>query len=236
MRRRLRARKRLASGLRTAIPNASSALAQVQVARTDQSGANHGASSSVLANIGATALAVVGGPIGAAASSVFHMFGHHPAKPSFRAVLALAGQHSASVLSTNSPSFEIDYANTPGLDPDLYAPEILKLGATKDNRRLVAVSSTSDPNALAALMMPANMPAMVPSGSQALPAISEDRVAAASVVMLARGRAQITLTQPLQPGEYGIVLRPVQTAQNVAVQPVLRTVWDFSIPDQTPHR
>src|SRR5579872_443973 len=121
------------------------ALAQVQVARTDQSGANHGASSSVLANIGARALAVAGGPIGAAASSVFHMFGHHPAKPSFRAVLALAGQHSASVLSTNSPSFEIDYANTPGLDPDSYAPEILKLGATKDNRRLVAVSSTSDP-------------------------------------------------------------------------------------------
>jgi hypothetical protein len=212
------------------------ALTQVQVARTEQSGGDRGANSMVT-NLGATVLSVAAGPIGAVASSIFSLFGHHPApKPSFRAVLALAGQHSAAPLSTNSPSFELDYSNTPGLNPDAYAPAILKLQVTKDNWRLVSLSSASDPSALTALMMPAGMPAMAASGSQAAPSLTEDRVTAASIVMLGRGHAQITLSQPLQPGEYGIVLRPVQNAQNDALQPVLRNVWDFSVRDQSPQQ
>lgn len=156
-------------------------------------------------------------PLGAIAGSVIGMIGHRgDSKPSYHMISALAAQHSAMKLATTSPVFDLNYADTPGIDPDAYMPVLLKLTVTKDNWRLVSACDSSDP-------------AAIPPNAK----IVEDRVATASVRTVGRGRALITLQHPLDPGEYGIVLRPIAGVPDDAFQRVLTTVWDFSVPNGT---
>ena len=212
-------------------------VAQTQVAQMQMNGAGGNAmGSSMLKSVASSALAFAAGPIGAVASSVFSMFGHHasPPKPNIHMVLALAGEHSANELAAGSPEFELNYADIPGLDPDAYTPEVLKLSATKDNWRVVSASDSSDPSAMSMMMMPAGMPVVSATAAPEAPKLTEDRVPAASIVMLSRGRARISFAQPLDPGEYGIVLRPIDSKQTAGLQIALRTVWDFSVPGQAP--
>ncbi|HEV3155375.1 MAG TPA: hypothetical protein VGZ02_16310 [Candidatus Baltobacteraceae bacterium] len=218
------------------------AQTQAQVAQSNIQGMpGAGSMASAMAkNLATSALAVAAGPIGAVASSVFSMFNHHSApRPKFQATLALAGQQSTTQIRSSSTTFECNYAAIPGIDPDAYVPQILKLGVTKDNWRVVSVLTSNDPSSMTRLMMPAalsNMPNAAPPGSHDAIKLDETPVQGAAVQTTARGVARITLSEPLAPGEYAIVLRPSGNTQDDSLQRVLRAMWDFEIPAAAPHR
>ena len=201
----------------------------VQIAKNDMPGAYGSMGGSMAKGVATSALAIAGGPIGMVAGSVINLFGHHAApRPTFHMVFALAGQHSNANVASRTPAFGIDYGDTPGIDPAAYTPEVLKLTSTSDNWRLVTTADAPDASMMIMFAAPAGVP--VPKNPDAGPAkVTEDRVAAASIQMIGRGQASITFSQPLDPGEYGIVLRPVDTHTDLSA-PILRTVWDFSVP------
>lgn len=202
----------------------------IEVAQTHFNGPGAGSMGSALAKSAAiSAVSMVAGPIGMVASSVFSMFNHHSApKPKYNAVLALGGTQSQTPLDSTVNTFECDYDAIPGLDPDAYSPVLVKLAVTKDNWRIVSISSSSDPSAMAQMMMP-GMPDMSQSGSHPSTDLHEDRVPGTTLQMLSRGHARMTLAQPLAPGEYAIVLRPAAADQKDVAPIVLRTAWDFTV-------
>jgi hypothetical protein len=108
------------------------------------------------------------------------------------AVWALAAPQSSRVLDV-APVFEIDYAHIPGVDPEKYQPAIVQLVPTDDNFRLVAAAETDG-----ASTRP------VPSGP-----IIEETVVTQST-RLDRGRYRVTPRGALAPGEYALVLRPIE--------------------------
>ena len=140
-------------------------------------------------------------------------------------VYAADGSESAQpLLPTATARFEINYATMPGMNPDEFEPVVIKLTSTPQNWRMVGA-----------------MKAKKSEFNESTPRelnIIEDRVTA-TVKKLARGRAEITPSAALQPGEYAIVLRPVASAkkkfmlqefeQGQGEASVLRLLWDFKM-------
>ena len=135
----------------------------VQIAHSEMGGMKGGnMMGSMATNMALSAASIVAGPVAAVAAPIISLFNHHSApKPTMHMLLALAGNASSYVLSSAAPSFTIDYADIPGINPDAYAPELVKLTQTNDNWRVVATSESSDPSAFASLytngMVPAGM-------------------------------------------------------------------------------
>jgi hypothetical protein len=142
------------------------------------------------------------------------------------AVWALAATQSARVLDIQ-PVFEIDFAHIPGVDPDRYQPEIVRLVATKDNYRLVAAAETDGANAGA-----------LPRGP-----IIEENVTTEST-RLGRGRYRVAPKTMLGLGEYALVLRPIPETRRSrrrgseaslgellggSTSQILYLTWDFSL-------
>lgn len=200
-----------------------------QIAHSEMSGM-HGSNmgSAMATNMAISAASVVAGPIAAVVAPLVSIFGHKSQpKPTMHVLIALPGTASSEVLSSNTPSFAIDYASIPGINPDAYTPELVKLTQTNDNWRVVATSESSDPTAFASLstngMVPTGM-----SGTHEPPKVTESRVDYAAVTVASRGHATIALAHALDPGEYGIVLREAPNGGDVAPASLL-TVWDFSV-------
>ncbi|HZT12454.1 MAG TPA: hypothetical protein VFA29_06615 [Candidatus Baltobacteraceae bacterium] len=209
------------------------AQTQAQVAKTNIQSLGSGSMASTLVkNAALSVLTFAAGPIGMIAGGMFHMFGHHSvAQPTFHAVLALGGTQSQTVVPSAVREFDCSYADVAGVDPDAFQCELVHLNVSKDNWRVVAVSTSSDPSSMAQFMMPAGMamPNVSQPGSHDRIALDEDRVTGASAQVLGRGQARISLAQPLAPGQYAIVLRPIGDAENDSLLRVLRTVWDFTV-------
>jgi hypothetical protein len=125
------------------------------------------------------------------------------------------------VLQNPSPLFELNYADIPGIDPDVFQPSIVKLVPTKDNWRLVGAS---DEELTQQSMMGGTPPAK---------SVVEQRVPV-TLVTLGRGHVKLSPEKPLDSGEYGIVLRPLNDADKTDVggpvqTQLFYTVWDFGI-------
>jgi hypothetical protein len=142
------------------------------------------------------------------------------------AVWALTGPSSGRVLAADA-AFEIDYAQIPGVDPDRYRPAVVQLVPTNDNYRLVAAAETEGPNTAA-----------LPTGE-----IIEELVDT-ELTRVARGRYRIAPRSRLHPGQYALVLRPVQESGRQrrrnkeaslgellggATTQILYLTWDFSV-------
>lgn len=142
------------------------------------------------------------------------------------AVWALTGPSSARVLAADT-TFEIDYAQVPGVDPDRYRPAVVQLVPTNDNYRLVAAAETEGPNAAA-----------LPTGE-----IIEELVDT-ELTRIGRGHYRVAPRSRLHPGEYALVLRPVQESGRQrrrnkeaslgellggATTQILYLTWDFSV-------
>jgi hypothetical protein len=142
------------------------------------------------------------------------------------AVWALAATSSARVLDFN-PLFEIDFAHIPGVDPERYQPAIVQLVPTNDNYRLVAAAETDGSNAGA-----------MPSGP-----IIEEGIATEST-RLGRGQYRVAPKAALPPGEYALVLRPIEESKRArrrnseaslgellggSTSQILYLTWEFSI-------
>lgn len=142
---------------------------------------------------------------------------HGPPKVTY--VWALPGHESATVVADNKPRFEMSFGNLLGIDPDAYEPQLIKLVSSKDNWRLVGATKTT----------------MGQMGTEAYEKVTEARVAVKSE-RTGRGEVQLEPKQPLEPGEYAIVLRAIHPGKRAegslgggAETSIFFSVWDFSV-------
>ena len=145
--------------------------------------------------------------------------GHHHGPPKVTYVWALPGAQSALVLSEIKPRFEMSFGNLLGIDPDAYEPQLVKLVNSKDNWRLVGATKTP----------------MGQMGTEAYEKVTEARIAV-KYVRLGRGQVQIEPKQPLEPGQYAVVLRAIHPGKRSsgslgggAETSIFFSVWDFSV-------
>ncbi len=203
-------------------------IASTQTKGDDMPGAGSQATS-MLMGLGRQALSfgAVGGSMfaGPAAGMAMGMvgsmsaMGHHHGPPKVTYVWALPGPQSSFSIANNDPRFEISYGNLLGIDPDAYEPQIIRLVESKDNWRLVGATKTT----------------MGQMGTEAYEKVTEARLAITSQ-KLARGQVQFAPKQPLQPGEYAIVLRAIHPGKRAegslgggAETSIFFSVWDFSV-------
>jgi hypothetical protein len=127
---------------------------------------------------------------------------------------------------TNTPKFELFYGDIPGVDPDEYQPALVKLEQTRNNWRLVGAtrakvdvyqSATPDWEVYSSFV---------------------ERTLPTRLNKLGRGHVQVEPETPLEPGEYGVVLRPISKAKKFSGTDVasgqregllFNSVWDFSV-------
>lgn len=186
-----------------------------------------------LATEGLSFAAMAGGPAGMVGMSAFSMAsgfmpGMRPGAPSMTYVWGLPGRKSSRELNNTDPRFELTYGDIPGVDPDAFEPAIVKLVQTKDNYRLVGATRSK--------MKARNM--MSGGAPENGKWISEERWPT-RVYKEERGFYVLRVDQPLEPGEYAVVLRPVK---GYKVKPsglgghaqVFYSVWDFSVPGASP--
>ena len=142
------------------------------------------------------------------------------------AVWALAATQSSRVLDF-APVFEIDFAQIPGVDPDRYQPSIVQLVATNDNYRLVAAAETDGASTGA-----------LPRGPIIEESVDTERT------RLGRGQYRVAPKTALGPGEYALVLRPIEESRRSrrrdreaslgellggSTSQILYLTWEFSI-------
>jgi hypothetical protein len=165
-----------------------------------------------------------GPAMGIASGMMGGMMGGHHGMPTTTYVWALPGHTASYVMPTTRPTFDLEFGNIAGLDPDRYEPVLVHLPQTKDNYRLVGATKQK-------------MSYMGPGQPQSM--IDEERTPL-QATRLGRGHMQLEPAVPLAPGEYGLVLRPTRAdkpkkgvSQSGAEQGVFYSVWDFSVAGQT---
>jgi hypothetical protein len=147
-------------------------------------------------------------------------------KPTVTNVWALPGQKSDLVLESNQPSFEVHFANIPGVAADEYEPVLVKLTPSANNFRLVGAtqakqdvleSSTMDWEIYSSFIEE-------PVGAQA--------------TKVSSGEYKLQAAAALPAGEYGVVLRPLNkskkfsgssVAQNSGEGLMFNSVWAFAV-------
>jgi hypothetical protein len=193
-----------------------------QVAFTDERG--FGKRFKTLGGLAGQALAFVNPGFGGIASTLGGLFRSDEQEQT--AVWALAGPSAARALDGGA-TFEVEFANIPGVDPDAYQPAIVKLVPTSDNYRLVAAAKTEGPSQ-----------ASRPSG----PIIEEP--VATKLARIDRGRYRASGEAKLGPGEYALVLRPTTKNERGrqrhaetslgqllggSTSQILYLTWDFAV-------
>lgn len=181
-----------------------------------------------LATEGLSFAAMSAGPAGMMAMSGFSvasgfMPGMRPGTPSMTYVWGLPGLHSSRILPADSLAFELSYGEIPGVDPDGYEPALVQLVQTKDNYRLVGATRSK---------MGRNT--MMGGGPEEGKWVSEERVPV-RLDKEERGFYVMRVEQPLEPGEYAVVFRPVKGHKPVSsgfssAAQVFYSVWDFRVP------
>jgi hypothetical protein len=141
-------------------------------------------------------------------------------------VWAIPGPKSDTFTHNSQPAFEVTFDGIPGITVDDYEPVLIRLQPSPSNFRLVGAtavhgsemqSSTADWDMYASFV--------------------EQRVPTRAT-KVASGRYQLQASAGLGPGEYGVVLRPVNKAkkfsgssvsQNVGDGLVFNCVWSFEV-------
>ena len=133
---------------------------------------------------------------------------------------ALPGRSSAFAIQSESPKFEIEFGDIPGVDPDGYEPVLLKLTPTKDNWRLVSTSKDKfDKHG---------------NDTRSDKIKPEDKVAL-TLNSLGRGHIIVAPAAELTAGEYGLILHPKKSEKeyagvtNANADAIFYSVWDFSL-------
>lgn len=176
-----------------------------------------------LQGIGSKALAFANPALGGITSTIGNLFGSDTEHRS--AVWALAGTASTRELAA-LPRLEIEFSNIPGVNPDAYHPTLVRLVPTMDNYRLVAAAKTEGAGTVAR-----------PSG----PIIEE--LVDTTVTRVSRGSYRVQPAAALDPGQYALVLRPIQKKErrkdrkNASLgellgggtSQILYLTWDFAV-------
>jgi hypothetical protein len=206
----------------------ASVFAQRAVSQFKSGGPSGGRS--MLTSLAGQALhfaALGAGPAGMAAVGGLSMVSRfmpspRPSGPTMTYAWGLPGSHSERVLGAIPPSFEFTYKDIPGIDPDAYEPVLLKFVLTKDNYRLIGATRQQ-----------LNRESMMNGGLSAGDWVAEDRLHV-QLQKSNRGECTLHVLQALEPGEYGVVLRPVNGYNSHpsgfgGAEQLSAMVWDFGI-------
>jgi hypothetical protein len=147
-------------------------------------------------------------------------------KPTVTYVWAVLNPASSNVVQTTTPTFAVDVSNPPGVDPDQFAPVIVKLTPAQNTCRIVGASrGKEDTRASAA------------ADWEVYSSFLEERVGANSQKK-GEGEYQISPKDPLLPGEHAVVLRPTSKSMKFFGGDVARdqgnglvfdSVWSFQV-------
>lgn len=149
-------------------------------------------------------------------------------QPTVTYVWGVPGPESSNVLQTTVPKFAVSFATAPGVNPDEFAPEIVKLTPAQNTCRLAgATRGKEDARSHDA------------ADWEIYSSFVEDRVAV-NLQKKAKGEYEVTPQSPLLPGEYAVVLRPVSRNEKFSGGDVARgqgaglmfdALWSFQVPD-----
>ena len=145
-------------------------------------------------------------------------------KPTVTYVWAVLNPASSNVLQTTTPTFSVNFANPPGVDPDQFAPVIVKLTPAQNTCRIVGASrGKEDARASAA-------------ADWEVYSLSKN---ASERTRKKQGRANTkSRRRILLPGEYAVVLRPISKSMKFSGGDVARgqgnglmfdSAWSFQI-------
>jgi hypothetical protein len=159
------------------------------------------------------------------AGSVFSgIMGHR--KPAVTYLWGVPNPASTNVLQTTTPTFSVNFANAPGINPDDYEPAIVKLTPAQNTCRLVGATQAKEDAG--------SSPA---ADWEVYSHFLEERVAV-NAKKLATGKYEMSSTSELLPGEYGVVLRPISKSKKFSGGDVARgqgdglvfdAVWSFQV-------
>jgi hypothetical protein len=167
----------------------------------------------------------VGGQTVQEAGSIFSgVLGHRT--PTITYVWGVPGPASSNALQSTKPSFTVDFSRAIGVNPDDYAPAIVKLTPAQNTCRIVGATQGKE-----------DVRSTPAADWQMYSHFLEERVAA-DAQKLAPGKYKIAANSELQPGEYGMVLRPVSKGKKFSGGDVARAqgdglmfdaIWTFQI-------
>jgi hypothetical protein len=185
-----------------------------------QSGINtatYGATSHMNSGIG-------GASVQSAGSILSGVMSHRT--PTVTYVWGVPSPASTNVLQTSSPTFTVDFSRAPGVNPDDYAPAIVKLTPAQNTCRIIGATQGKED----VRSSPAADWEMYSHFLEEPVAIRPEKVGT--------GKYKIAPASELLPGEYGLVLRPISRAKKFSGGDVARSqgdglmfnaVWTFKI-------
>jgi hypothetical protein len=178
---------------------------------------------------GIGSMAMMANPIVGPAMIATSLFAKHKANSSSSNVTdvwAIPGQKSDAFTHSSQPAFEVSFDGIPGITVDDYEPVLIRLQSSPSNFRLVGATAAK---ASEMQSSEANWDLYASFVEQRVPT---------QTTKVASGRYQLQASGGLAPGEYGVVLRPVNktkkfsgsnVSQNVGDGLVFNCVWSFEI-------
>lgn len=180
---------------------------------------------------GMGSMAMMANPIIGPAMIATSLFAKHKANSNANSsnmtdVWAIPGPKSDTFTHNSRPAFEVSFDGIPGITVDDYEPVLIRLQPSPSNFRLVGATPVRGTEMQSS---EANWDLYASFVEQRVPT---------QATKVASGRYQLQASGGLAPGEYGVVLRPVNkakkfsgnnVAQNVGDGLVFNCVWSFEV-------
>jgi hypothetical protein len=170
----------------------------------------------------------VGGSLVESAGGIFSSAMVHRI-PNVTYVWGVPSPVSTNVLQSTTPKFRVDFSRAPGINPEEYAPAIVRLTPARNNCRIVGASQGK-----------ADVRSSAAADWQVYSHYLEEQVAT-NPQKFAPGKYTITFQEDLVPGEYGLVLRPISKSKKFSGGEVARAqgdglmfdaIWTFQISEE----
>ena len=167
----------------------------------------------------------IGGSAVQQAGSIFSGIMSHRT-PTVTYVWGVPSPASGNVLRSTQPTFAVDFSRAIGINPDEYAPAIVKLTPAQNTCRLVGATQGKE-----------DIRSSPAADWQMYSHFLEERVAS-TPQKVGPGKYKIAANSELVPGEYGLVLRPVSKEKKFSGGDVARAqgdglmfdaIWTFQI-------
>jgi hypothetical protein len=167
----------------------------------------------------------IGGSAVQQAGGIFTGVMSHRA-PTVTYVWGVPAPASTNILKTFSPKFALDFSRAIGINADEYGPTIVKLTPAQNTCRIAGATQGK-----------ADMRSSPAADWQVYSHFLEERVPT-KAEKLASGKFNVSPAAELQPGEYGVVLRPISKDKKFSGGDVVRAqgdglmfdaVWTFQI-------
>jgi len=141
-------------------------------------------------------------------------------------VWGIPGAASSNVLHTATPKFGVSFAKAPGVNPDDFAPRIVKLTPAQNSCRLVGAAQGKE-----------DARSDIAADWEIYSAFVEDPVQV-NLEKTGEGNYNVFPQAPILPGEYAVVLRPVSKNMKISGADASRgqgaglmfsAVWSFEV-------